>query len=858
MSSGNSQPKPSTFADSGPLDPAVIALFRMDSQRQQSSVPAGGSNAEAIATSVPATSSNSRGNNSDDDDGDTMTGMISQASMGSSDGDLDSPDPAVVNRRLKLLQDRAAAAKAKRAAAILQQLNAADSRVASLPAVAAASSSPSDGRSAYAAVSALRAPAAAAAAGAAASPSPATSTNAPRSAAASRSTASLTLFQRAKLIHEQRARAYAQILALKPNQTTAAKPAAKPAAAAGKGVAPRPQVAPKVAPKPAATSASAAATATAVAAVETMDPSNLKDWTPPPETPFFLAKYEEKNNAFTCETEDSLIVECSWQEVATVANEIEAADVDFSAMLGDGDATLLDGVDPIVARAIAAAPLFLKKEIVETAAKAMQSLLSSGANAWPDCINSTRVFICACDAPGVFVTHGEWMSHRKSPQHVACVRAVTETRLVAELEQIYTEAENFCKMRWDSTENPLVAHGRVCFDVCAEHTAKQLLCPSINAVVNALVDPVWRLKLSDRVYGFHGTANSAVAPIICGSLATGRRTGQAYGIGEYFSATSAAYSIAYAKGHDRFFVFCIFKNGACQARNNNQFWVVNNPAVPRDDDQTGKIRFMLPVLLVAFELAAERKPAIGLTPDMQKFHAMRDARLNKEWKTLREGGYMDGVYARPRHLPNIYLQPAAQQTAANVAATTAKSPTTAETFAHTAIWDFMILGPPGSPIAGAEFLGVLQFPIKYPFAAPTVFFLTPNGKFNTFVDLCAFSNNEWSPAVDCSMLLCSLAAVIGTETLPTLDRLGAATVPPERIARLAKESRGYNDKNYRLAFVTVLREEFSMAISEGLAKNIAKQQKVNSGAQLETARFFRPLPAPSARPSYAQNDDDDW
>jgi hypothetical protein len=148
--------------------------------------------------------------------------------------------------------------------------------------------------------------------------------------------------------------------------------------------------------------------------------------------------------------------------------------------------------------------------------------------------------------------------------------------------------------------------------------------------------------------------------------------------------------------------------------------------------------------------------------------------------------------------------------------------------------------------------------------SPTVFFLTPNGRYLPFVDICTTS--EWSPAVDISMLLRSLAAILGTESKPSAGReqLGSAAVPAERLRRLAKESLGYNDANYQLQFVATLRDEMNTAIAEGVARAADRasgsgSSKASSPRNAPPPQARRPGPSlpPSAAAARSNNDDDD-
>lgn len=59
-------------------------------------------------------------------------------------------------------------------------------------------------------------------------------------------------------------------------------------------------------------------------------------------------------------------------------------------------------------------------------------------------------------------------------------------------------------------------------------------------------------------------------------------------------------------------------------------------------------------------------------------------------------------------------------------------------------WRFIIQGPPGSVYEGGVYMGKLKFPEQYPFKPPSIFMLTPNGRFETDRRLC-LSMSDYHP-----------------------------------------------------------------------------------------------------------------
>ena len=65
-------------------------------------------------------------------------------------------------------------------------------------------------------------------------------------------------------------------------------------------------------------------------------------------------------------------------------------------------------------------------------------------------------------------------------------------------------------------------------------------------------------------------------------------------------------------------------------------------------------------------------------------------------------------------------------------------------------WHFLIFGLTDCAYEGGIYHGKLKFPATYPFSAPEIFMVTPNGRFHLHASICmSFSNYHpelWSPA----------------------------------------------------------------------------------------------------------------
>ena len=75
-------------------------------------------------------------------------------------------------------------------------------------------------------------------------------------------------------------------------------------------------------------------------------------------------------------------------------------------------------------------------------------------------------------------------------------------------------------------------------------------------------------------------------------------------------------------------------------------------------------------------------------------------------------------------------------------------------------WHFVLSGPDDTPFQGGQYHGRPNFPKNYPFAPPSVCFITPSGKFEPNEAICLSMSNfhpeEWSPAWKLSTLLVGL------------------------------------------------------------------------------------------------------
>ena len=58
-------------------------------------------------------------------------------------------------------------------------------------------------------------------------------------------------------------------------------------------------------------------------------------------------------------------------------------------------------------------------------------------------------------------------------------------------------------------------------------------------------------------------------------------------------------------------------------------------------------------------------------------------------------------------------------------------------------WHYVVKGPEDSPYYGGYYHGTLLFPREFPFKPPSIYMMTPNGRFKTNTRLCLSISGGW-------------------------------------------------------------------------------------------------------------------
>ncbi|XP_036323829.1 ubiquitin-conjugating enzyme E2 J2-like [Rhagoletis pomonella] len=123
-------------------------------------------------------------------------------------------------------------------------------------------------------------------------------------------------------------------------------------------------------------------------------------------------------------------------------------------------------------------------------------------------------------------------------------------------------------------------------------------------------------------------------------------------------------------------------------------------------------------------------------------------------------------------------------------------------------WHYVVKGPANTPYHGGYYHGTLLFPREFPFKPPSIYMLTPNGRFKTSTRLCLsisdFHPDTWNPTWCVGTILTGLLSFM-LETTPTLGSIESTQYEKQQYA---KKSLAFNlkNKNFRELFPEICEE----------------------------------------------------
>lgn len=110
-------------------------------------------------------------------------------------------------------------------------------------------------------------------------------------------------------------------------------------------------------------------------------------------------------------------------------------------------------------------------------------------------------------------------------------------------------------------------------------------------------------------------------------------------------------------------------------------------------------------------------------------------------------------------------------------------------------WHYVVKGPENTPYQGGYYHGKLIFPNEFPYKPPSIYMITPNGRFKCNSRLCLsisdYHPEYWNPAWSVSTILTGLISFM-VERNPTLGSI--ETTRSEKM-QLAWKSGEFNLKN---------------------------------------------------------------
>eukprot|EP01121_Diplochlamys_sp_Union-15-3_P007118 TRINITY_DN1784_c0_g1_i2.p1 TRINITY_DN1784_c0_g1~~TRINITY_DN1784_c0_g1_i2.p1 ORF type:complete len:249 (+),score=31.90 TRINITY_DN1784_c0_g1_i2:34-780(+) len=110
-------------------------------------------------------------------------------------------------------------------------------------------------------------------------------------------------------------------------------------------------------------------------------------------------------------------------------------------------------------------------------------------------------------------------------------------------------------------------------------------------------------------------------------------------------------------------------------------------------------------------------------------------------------------------------------------------------------WHYVIFGPKDSIYAGGVYHGKLKFPADYPYKPPSIYMITPNGRFQQNTRLCLsmsdFHPETWNPMWTVSSILTGLLSFMLEDTATT-GSMNSSRAEKRSYAKLSME---YNLNN---------------------------------------------------------------
>ncbi|XP_035223380.1 ubiquitin-conjugating enzyme E2 J2-like [Stegodyphus dumicola] len=149
-------------------------------------------------------------------------------------------------------------------------------------------------------------------------------------------------------------------------------------------------------------------------------------------------------------------------------------------------------------------------------------------------------------------------------------------------------------------------------------------------------------------------------------------------------------------------------------------------------------------------------------------------------------------------------------------------------------WHFAVLGPDDTPYKGGVYHGKLVFPGEFPFKPPSIYMITPNGRFRCNTRLCLsisdFHPDTWNPAWSVATILTGLLSFM-VEKNPTLGSIETSDYEKQLLAARSLEF-NLNDPIFCELFPDLV-EESRRKINERQLLSTARNIESNTDSSTE-------------------------
>jgi len=150
-------------------------------------------------------------------------------------------------------------------------------------------------------------------------------------------------------------------------------------------------------------------------------------------------------------------------------------------------------------------------------------------------------------------------------------------------------------------------------------------------------------------------------------------------------------------------------------------------------------------------------------------------------------------------------------------------------------WHFAVLGPDETPYKGGVYHGKLVFPGEFPFKPPSIYMITPNGRFKCNTRLCLsisdFHPDTWNPAWSVATILTGLLSFM-VEKNPTLGSIETSDYEKRLLATRSLEF-NLKDPTFCELFPDLV-EESRKVISELQLLNSSRNANKRSDSSSDT------------------------